>query len=115
MKELPVMTVRELMEKLKDCDPDAIVISTLWNGWTDTYCAIDYLCKVTKEELLNDYWGTPGETDDRVWDSKAENVVCISSQFEYNEQVTKDILSNMVNKKAPTESTLSDEPQSEDA
>jgi len=90
MKELPVLTVSELMNKLRDCDPNAIVITSLWNGWTDTYCAVDHMFQISSEELWNDLFGTPGETDDRVWGSKAENVVYVGSMFENNETVVKD-------------------------
>lgn len=90
MTVLPALTVRELIERLQQCDPNATVISTLWNGWTDTYCAIDSVHEFTYDELSNDFFGTPGEMDDRVTCCKSENVVCISSLFDYNETVTHD-------------------------
>ena len=95
MKRPPAIKVRELTERLKGCDPEAIVISTLWNGWTDTYCAIDTVHEYSFEELSNDFFGTPGEMDNMVLSSRAENVVCISSLFNYDEQVNHDKHNNL--------------------
>ena len=93
-KTIPSMTVRELIEKLQQCDQDAMVISTLWNGWTDTYCALDSVHEFTYEDLSNDFFGTPGEMDKRVTNTEAQNVVCLSSIFEHNDQVLRDKHSN---------------------
>jgi len=89
------MKVKALIAQLQQCDPEALVISTLWNGWTDTYCAMDHVSQFTSEQLFNDFFGTPGETDDRVWDGTTENVVCISSLFEYNPTVFRDKHDNL--------------------
>lgn len=95
MKRPPSIKVSELIERLKQCNPDAIVISTLWNGWTDTYCAIDSVHEFSFEELSNDFYGTPGAMDEMVLTSQAENVVCISSLFDYDERVNFDKHNNL--------------------
>lgn len=84
------MTVRELVAHLQEYDPDALVISGIWNGKADTYCAVDHVHQFTLEEILNDFFGTPGATDDRVFLSHADNVVYIGTTFTYNEELIRD-------------------------
>jgi len=95
MSQLPPMTVRQLIDRLQQCDPEALVIGTLFNGWTDTYCALDHVSEFTFDQLFNDYFGTPGATDDRVWHTNAKNVVCIDSLFSYDKIVSRDIRQNL--------------------
>lgn len=83
MKQLPPITVCELIAQLQQCDPDAIVISTAWDGQTNTYCAIDHLHQFVTDDLTNDFFGTPGEIDRRVLGAQSKHVVCIDSLFSY--------------------------------
>ena len=94
-KNIPSLTVRELIEKLQQCDPDALVISTIWNGCTDTYCALDNVQEFTYDELTQDFFGTPGEMDKRVTASTTKNVVCVTSIFEHNDNVLRDKFKNV--------------------
>lgn len=87
--------VKELIEVLQKCDPEAELVSTIWNGWTNTYCAIDCVQRFTYDELSNDFFGTPGQTDHKVFCSQAQNIVLLCSLFEYDKTLVRDVHENL--------------------
>ena len=87
--------VKELIEVLQKCDPEAELVSTIWNGWTHTYCAIDCVHSFTYDQLSNDFFGTPGQTDDKVFCSQAQNIVLLGSLFEYDKTLVRDVHENL--------------------
>ncbi len=72
-----------------------MVISTLFNGCTDTYCALDNVQEYTYDELTKDFFGTPGEVDKRVTNATTKSVVCITSIFEHDDNVLRDKYGNV--------------------
>lgn len=54
------MKVRELMEHLAEADPEAEVITDVWNGRISTYTVLDNTIRVDYDVLKSDFFGTPG-------------------------------------------------------
>jgi len=88
------LKVRELIQKLQECDPEAEVITTIWNGWVNTYAGIDWVHQAEYGKLSADFFGTPGRTDARVFRSSAKRMVLVCSLFEYDEHLHYDKIHN---------------------
>ena len=75
------MKVRELLKALEGVDPEAEVIGGVWNGRVDTYKVMDDTWYTEFDNLWGDFYGTPGEMDDRLFQIESENVFYIGSHF----------------------------------
>ena len=75
------MKVKELLKALEGVDPEAEVIGGVWNGRVDTYEVLDHTHHIPYCELRGDFYGTPGEMDDRLFQIESENVFYIGSHF----------------------------------
>lgn len=84
------MKVKDLIDKLTACDPDAEMITGIWNGKVNTYTVLDSVKEFMYEEIEADFFGTPGAMDERLFNSQIEKFVYIGTQFDYDRQVVKD-------------------------
>ena len=75
------MTNKELQEQLSTLSSDAVVITGVWNKYTETYGLIDYANQYKYEEVENDFFGTPGRMDKRLFDPDIRNFICLGSLF----------------------------------
>ena len=75
------MKVKELLKALEGVDPEAEVIGGAWNGRVDTYKVMDDTWYTEFDNLWSDFYGTPGEMDDRLFQIESENVFYIGSHF----------------------------------
>lgn len=85
-KETKKFKVKELIEKLQQFDPEADVWMTVRNNaGAYTYARIDYVNSYKFGDIFNDFYGTPGHTDMRVFNNAQDedNVVVIDSAFEH--------------------------------
>lgn len=76
------MKVKELIAMLQTMAPEAELVTNFWNGHVDTYTAIDSVFECNYSEIENDFFGTPGAVDLRVFHSTAEKVVFIGGAFQ---------------------------------
>lgn len=84
------MKVSDLISQLQNCDPNAEVITGIWNGYVKTYTILDSVRQYPYDAIYNDFYGTPGPFDDRLLHlSDFGNVVYIGSAFDYNPAVTQ--------------------------
>lgn len=87
------MTNNELIEKLSELPDGTDVWMPVYNGHTTTYGVVDYVLSDTYSMFSNDFFGTPGRMDKRLFENHKHNdsaiVACLSSKFgEYkNEEV----------------------------
>lgn len=75
------MKVKELLKALEGVDPEAEVIGGSWNGRVDTYEVLDHTHHIPYCELRGDFYGTPGEMDDRLFKIDSKMVLYIGSHF----------------------------------
>ena len=75
------MKVKELLKALEGVHPEAEVIGGAWNGRVDTYKVMDDTWYTEFDNLWGDFYGTPGEMDDRLFQIQSENVFYIGSHF----------------------------------
>ena len=75
------MKVKELLKALEGVDPEAEVIGGVWNGRVDTYKVMDDTWYTEFDNLWGDFYGTPGEMDDRLFQIESEKVFYIGSHF----------------------------------
>ena len=75
------MKVKELLKALEGVDPEAEVIGGVWNGRVDTYKVMDDTWYTEFDNLWGDFYGTPGEMDDRLFQIQSDNVFYIGSHF----------------------------------
>ena len=76
------MTAKELIEKLTEVTPDTEIIGGIWNGRVDTYTVMDELHVFTFDDIVSDFYGTPGAFDDKLLQIRSKDVVYIGSLFE---------------------------------
>lgn len=76
------MTAKELIEQLSKVAPETEIIGGIWNGKVDTYTVIDELHVIPYDDLLSDFYGTPGAFDDKLLKIRSKEVVYIGSMFE---------------------------------
>ena len=84
------MKVSDLISQLQACDPEAEVITGIWNGYVDTYTVLDSVRQYPYDAIYNDFFGTPDPFDDRLLHlSDFGNVVYLGSNFDNNPAVTQ--------------------------
>lgn len=77
------MKVKELIEILKESDPEAEVVMPVYNHKTETYGVVDHTHQVSYEQLSNDFFGTPGPMDSRLFTNEItdRNILLLCSLF----------------------------------
>ena len=85
------MKVKDLIEKLSQCNQNAEVLCGAWNGETETYGVVDHILEdYFENSVYNDLYGTPGRIDERLLSKELNNkdakIVYIGSHFpiQYN-------------------------------
>ena len=76
------MTAKELIAKLSEVSPDTEIIGGMWNGRVDTYTVMDELHVIPFDDIIPDFYGTPGAFDDKMLKIRSKDVVYIGSLFE---------------------------------
>lgn len=76
------MTAKELIEQLSKVAPETEIIGGMWNGKVDTYTVIDELHVIPYDDILSDFYGTPGAFDDKLLKIRSKEVVYLGSLFE---------------------------------
>lgn len=76
------MTAKELIEKLIEVAPDTEIIGGIWNGRVDTYTVMDELHVFPIDDIVSDFYGTPGAFNDKLLQIRSKDVVYIGSLFE---------------------------------
>ena len=77
------MKAIELIKELKK-DPEAEVWCGAWNGYVDTYAVVDHVFKFKYGAVSNDFFGTPGRMDKRLFEpgtKDEDEVFYIGSKF----------------------------------
>ena len=77
------MKAKELIKELKK-DPEAEVWCGAWNGYVDTYAVVDHVYKFRYDQVSNDFFGTPGRMDKRLFEpgtKDEDEVFYIGSKF----------------------------------
>lgn len=77
-------TINELIPFLNDHKESVIFLPT-WNGYSNTYCVADHAIACDYEEIENDFYGTEGKMDKRLFsnDLLDKKVVFIGSRFDW--------------------------------
>ena len=60
------MKAKDVIKELKK-DPEAEVWCGAWNGYVDTYAVVDHVFKFKYGAVSNDFFGTPGRMDKRLF------------------------------------------------
>lgn len=76
------MTAKELIKKLSEVAPDTEIVGGIWNGRVDTYTVMDELHVIPFNDILPDFYGTPGAFDNKLLQIRSKDVVYIGSLFE---------------------------------
>lgn len=77
------MKAKELIKELAK-DPEAEVWCGAWNGHVDTYAVVDHVFKFGYGAVSNDFFGTPGRMDKRLFEpgtKDEDEVFYIGSEF----------------------------------
>lgn len=77
------MKAKDIIKELKK-DPEAEVWCGAWNGHVDTYAVVDHVYKFRYDQISNDFFGTPGRMDKRLFDPShkdEDEVFYIGSEF----------------------------------
>lgn len=74
-----------LKEILNHTADEALVLGGVWNGYTNTYTVIDHVCECKFEEIENDFFGTPGKMDKRLFrgENMGKDVILLGSKFDH--------------------------------
>ena len=80
------MTNSELIELLKKSPADAEVWMPVWNKYVNTYVIVDDVYKTMYVQIQNDFYGTPGRMDKRLFNCCNEHkdespILLLSSKF----------------------------------
>lgn len=85
------MTVKELIDKLYQLDPDTEIVGGVWNGRVDTYTVLDEVQAFPYDRIYADFYGTPGAFDEKLLHIQSGDVVYLGSLFDsLNGQVAED-------------------------
>lgn len=85
------MTVKELIDKLYQLDPDTEIVGGVWNGRVDTYTVLDEVQVFPYDRIYADFYGTSGAFDEKLLHIHSQNVVYLGSLFDsLNDQVSED-------------------------
>lgn len=76
------MTAKELIEQLSKVEPETEIVGGMWNGRVDTYTVMDELHVIPFDDIIPDFYGTPGAFDDKLLKIRSKDVVYIGSMFE---------------------------------
>ena len=76
------MTAKELIKKLSEVAPDTEIVGGIWNGRVDTYTVMDELHVIPFDDIISDFYGTPGAFDNKLLQIRSKEVVYIGSLFE---------------------------------
>lgn len=60
------MKAKDVAKKLME-NPEAPVWCGAWNGYVSTYAVVDHIFKFKYGEVSNDFFGTPGRMDKRLF------------------------------------------------
>ena len=78
------MKNKDLISELQKFDPECDVWQGAWNGHVETYSVIDYVYSFRYDQVSNDFFGTPGRMDKRLFDKKFKDdstVLFLGSEF----------------------------------
>ena len=84
------MTAKELIEKLSEVAPETEIVGGMWNGKVDTYTVIDELHVIPYDDILSDFYGTPGAFDDKLLKIRSKDVLYLGSMFETLDKRVRD-------------------------
>lgn len=76
------MTAKELIEQLSKVAPDTEIVGGMFNGRVNTYTMLDKMSVYAFDDILNDFYGTPGAFDDKLLKIRSKDVVYLGSLFE---------------------------------
>jgi hypothetical protein len=77
-----LLTVEGLIEELQKVkDKDATVILSAYNNHVSTYAVADHIWEAKYDIISNDFFGTPGRMDKRLFDKNIKNFCYIGSMF----------------------------------
>lgn len=81
-----IETVKDLKVFLNNMDDNSPIFLGTWNGYSDTYTVADHVFKDKYESIENDFFGTRGKMDKRLFnaDFEGKDVVYIGSIFHRN-------------------------------
>ena len=76
------MSAREVASELMK-NPEAEVWCGVWNGHVNTYAVVDHMLKLEYDQISNDFYGTPGRMDKRLFEPgrKSSEIFYIGSTF----------------------------------
>lgn len=81
-KEFKALKVKELIELLQNnSDENATVIIGAYNGHVNTYACVDHVWSDQYDVVSNDFFGTPGRMDKRLFDKNITDFTFIGSMF----------------------------------
>lgn len=81
-KEFKALSVKELIKELQKCsNQDATVILSAYNGHVGTYGCADHVWSDQYDVVSNDFFGTPGRMDKRLFDKNIKDFTFIGSMF----------------------------------
>lgn len=81
-KKYKPLKVKELIELLQNnSDENATVIIGAYNGHVNTYACVDHVWNESYDAVSNDFFGTPGRMDKRLFDNNIKDFVYIGSMF----------------------------------
>ena len=77
------MKAKDIAKKLME-NPEASVWCGAWNGHVSTYAVVDHVFGLRYGEVSNDFFGTPGRMDKRLFESGTKDedqIFYIGSEF----------------------------------
>ena len=81
-KEFKALKVKELIELLQNnSDENATVIIGAYNGHVNNYACVDHVWNESYDAVSNDFFGTPGRMDKRLFDNDIKDFAFIGSMF----------------------------------
>lgn len=81
-KGFKALKVKELIELLQNnSDENATVIIGAYNGHVNTYACVDHVWNDQYDVVSNDFFGTPGRMDKRLFDKNITDFTFIGSMF----------------------------------
>ena len=81
------MKNKELQQQLSQFSPDAEVWMPVFNGYVETYSLVDNMFQVDYLQISNDFFGTPGRMDRRLFENHKrdehddDKIICLRSMF----------------------------------
>lgn len=75
------MKNKELQEILQQNNPEAEIVMPIWNNHVETYAIVDRIFQAGYEEVENDFYGTPGRMDKRLFSREIPEFLLMTSKF----------------------------------